>query len=101
NFVQMVVKNLIDHHSLYVNPSLGAPFGQELYDYPSAAANMSVIALLGIVGAIVRDSAATLNLVYLLGYPLAALSAYLVLRSFRVSFLAATVGSVLFALAPY
>jgi hypothetical protein len=100
NFVHMIVKGIVDHGWYEQNSSLGAPSGQQLYDYPVMNGddlNAVVFWALGLFG----GSALAMNLFYIATYPLAALAAFLVLRRLGVSGPAAGVCSVLYALLPY
>ncbi|HET7856989.1 MAG TPA: hypothetical protein VFL41_11085 [Gaiellaceae bacterium] len=95
----MLAKAMEDHGGYFENPSLGAPFGQELYDFAVGTdrLNLDLLRLLGLFG----SPAAAVNLFFLLTFPLAAAAAFLVFRLLGVSPAAAVVCSLLFALAPY
>ena len=99
-FYLMLVKDLIEHGSYLTNPSLGAPFGQQLYDFPQGGDNLNIL-VLWLIGLFTKDAALTMNLFYLLTYPIVALSALLVLRRFGMSRTAAFVCAVLFTMLPY
>ncbi|MGH3079766.1 MAG: hypothetical protein ACRDNH_01340 [Gaiellaceae bacterium] len=95
----MLAKSIDDHGGYFENPSLGAPFGQELYDFAVGTdrLNLDLIRLLGLFG----TPAAAVNLFFLLTFPLAAVAAYAVFRLLGVPRAAGAVSSLLFALAPY
>jgi phosphoglycerol transferase len=95
----MGVKGFIDHGSWVTNPQVGAPGGLNTLDFPSA--DFLNVVLLSIIGLIVRQAALAVNLYYLLGYPLAALTAAIVLRRFRLSRAASALAAILFAFIPY
>jgi phosphoglycerol transferase len=100
NFAHMIVKGIDDHGWYEQNPSLGAPDGQQLYDYPVMNGddlNAVVFWLLGLLAA----SATAMNLFYIATYPLAALAAFLVFRRLGLSIASAVVCSILYALLPY
>ncbi|MBA3412824.1 MAG: hypothetical protein H0T09_03965 [Actinobacteria bacterium] len=101
-YMLMALKGILEHGWYDVNPSLGAPFGQELYDYPFLnGENLNVVAV-KILGLFSTDHpAVVLNVFFLLTFPLVALSAFLVLRRLRVSRETALVISVLYSLLPY
>ena len=99
-FYLMMVKNVVTHGAYLNDPSLGAPFGEQLYDFPQGADNLNIL-LIRLVGLFTNDAALAANLFYLLTYPVVALSALLVLRRLGVSRAAAFFCSVLFALLPY
>lgn len=98
---QSVVKSILDYGWYGTNPRLGAPFGQELYDFPVANGNNLPAGLIAGLGTFTSDGGLVTNLFFLLSFPLAALTMFLVLRRLSVSLIAATVCSVLFALAPF
>ena len=100
-FFHMVVKGVLDHGWAYSNPSLGVPFGQELYDYPVAGANVVPIALIKLLGLFTSDSGKVVNAFFLVTFPLVAASAYAAFRWLRVSRVAAIAMATLFAVAPY
>ncbi|NUU16775.1 hypothetical protein HP550_05870 [Cellulomonas humilata] len=80
-------------------PLLGWPAGQIYHDYPlSEDLHLLLIKLLG---AVLGDWAVTLNVYFVLGFPLAALTAAYFLRRIGVGRAMTVVGATLFALAPY
>jgi hypothetical protein len=99
-FYLLIIKGIISHGSYQNNPSLGAPFGLQLYDFPQGADNLNllVIRTLGLFSA---NPALVLNLFFLLTFPLTALCAYFVLRTLGASSGAAVVCAVIFSLLPY
>jgi hypothetical protein len=100
-FFQMLVKAALERGWILTNPDLGAPFGQELHDYPVAGADALHVLVVKALGLLFSSPAAVLNAYYLLSFPLSALSAFVVLRWLRVSAAVAVAAAVLFALAPY
>jgi phosphoglycerol transferase len=101
SFTAAVVKNVVDDGALWENDELGAPRGQELYDFPVFAGDNVQLALVRAIGVVVRDPIVAFNLFYLLTFPLAALTAFLVLRRLGVGLPGSLVASVLFSLLPY
>jgi hypothetical protein len=99
-YALMQIKGVLDNGWVLSNPHLGAPFGQELYDF---AANRELIHVLVIevLGLFTSNPAAIYNVYYLVTFPVIALVAYLVLRWLGVSRPAAATVSVLYALAPF
>jgi hypothetical protein len=99
-YALMQIKAELDTGWVLSNPHLGAPFGQELYDF---AANRELIHVLVVelLGLFTSNPAAIYNAYYLLSFPLIALVAYLVLRWLGLSRPAAATVSVLYALAPF
>ena len=93
------VKSFIDHGSFVVNPSVGAPGGLNMLDYPGAdGLNLLAVAVIGLL---TRNAIVTVNLYYLATYPLVSLAAVYVLRRFSVSRSSAFLAGVLFAFMPY
>lgn len=80
-------------------PQLGAPFGQIFYDFPMAD-NLHLV-IIGVLGKVVPQFGAVMNLYYLLGYPLAALTAMWFFRFIGLSRFLSGALAVLFAIAPY
>ncbi|HMF41663.1 MAG TPA: hypothetical protein VKQ32_13385, partial [Polyangia bacterium] len=94
------VKSVIDHGWHLENPSLGAPAGLQLYDFPYALHNAFHLLVIKAMALFSGDWALLFNLYFLLGFPLIALSAMAVLRHFRVGYGPAIVASVLYAALP-
>src|SRR5215212_2862298 len=100
-FYLMVTKGVLKHGWWLENPDLGAPFGQQLYDFPNLVGDSLNLALIKLLGVFSSDPVLVLNLFYLLSFPLVALVAFLVLRQLGISAAVALVCSVLYAMAPY
>jgi hypothetical protein len=99
-FNLMAVKGVLEHGGYNENPSLGAPFGQDLYDLAMASDRLNLWLIEGL-GFLSSDPAAVMNLFYLLTFPLTALSAFLCLRLLGASAGVSTVCSLLYSLLPY
>jgi len=99
-FYLMLVKGVIDHGSYLSNHALGAPFGQQLADFPQGADNLNLLLIAGL-GAFSDNAALVENVFFLLTFALTAAAAHLVLRALGVRVAAAAVASLLFALLPY
>jgi phosphoglycerol transferase len=97
-FFAMMVKAVIDHGWYLTNPQLGAPGVLALHDFPQADGIHLV--LIKLLSCFSTDWALLFNIYYLLGFPLIALSAFAVLRHFRVAPLPAFVASLLYAFLP-
>lgn len=94
------VKTVIETGWYESQPLLGAPAGQTYHDFP-AADNLHLL-IARLIGPLTGgDWAATLNVYFLLGFPLAALAAMVFLRAVGVGRIMSAVGSVLFAMLPY
>lgn len=95
------VRNVLENAWYFENPRVGAPGGLELYDYPVINGETLNLLLFRLLGLGTADPALTLNLFFLLTFPLVALTSFIALRRLAVSRLIAFVVSVLFALLPY
>ena len=100
-FYLMTTKGVLRHGWWFENPDLGAPFGQELYDFPNLVGYSFNFLLIKLLGIFSSDPALVTNLFFLLSFPLVALASFLVLRQIGISDAASLVCSVLYALAPY
>jgi phosphoglycerol transferase len=97
----MTTKGVLRHGWWLENPDLGAPFGQELYDFPNLVGHSFNLLLIKLLGVFSSAPALITNLFFLLSFPLVALASFLVLRQIGISGGASLVCSVLYALAPY
>lgn len=95
-----IVKSVLDHGWYQVNNNLGAPFGQQLYDFPQGADNLQLL-IIKALGVFSSNFAVVLNLYFLLTFPLVALAAFVVLRRLGASAAVAGVCAVLYAVLPY
>jgi hypothetical protein len=94
----MMVKSIIDHGWYLNNPQLGGPSGLHLHDFP--VGDVAHLALFRFMSLFSGDWALLINLYYLLGFPLIAMSAAAVFRQFAVRWGPAIVGSLLYAFLP-
>jgi len=98
-FSSMSVKSIVDHGWYLQNPNLGAPFVQNMQDFPLAdAANMLLIKLMTLL---FPSFGAAINGFFILTFPLVAISAFFVLRYYKVSSSTAAVCSLLYAFMPF
>lgn len=96
---QVIIKNFVEGGHFYVNPWLGAPGKQELYDFPLPHwTHLMVWAVLRLFS---HNYGVVLNLYFFLTYPLCALTALYALRRFGISTGLAIAGAVLFAFSPF
>jgi hypothetical protein len=101
NYYHAVLKGILDHGWFWHNPSLGAPNEQQLFDFPNVSGDPLNVFVWKFLGLFTSDSAVVLNLFFLLTFPAAGLSAYLVLRRLDLSRAASIACSVLFTVLPY
>ena len=100
NYNALLVKGILDHGWHVDNPTMAAPGKLDLRDVPMMDNNL-LFALIKLIGFFARDHGLTLNLFYLLTFPLVTLSAMFALRQLGVSQLSAIFASVLYSLLPY
>jgi phosphoglycerol transferase len=101
NLYHAYIKGVLDHGWYWHNPNLGAPSGQQLFDYPGLAGDTLNVLLVKFLGLFTSDAASVMNLFFLLAFPLVGLTAYLVFRRLGLSAPVAVGCSVLYALLPY
>ncbi|CAN7665974.1 sugar translocase [Variovorax sp. LjRoot130] len=91
----LLIKRLWDGYGYFTSNAAGFPFGSVLYDFPGSDGGS--LLFLWAIGKLSKDSALTFNIYYILGFPAAFASAYLVLRKFDISQPSSTVAAILFA----
>jgi phosphoglycerol transferase len=95
----LLVKNTLETGWYLSNERLGAPFGMEFHDYPQPEAlHYLQVKVLGLLS---DNPFLIVNCLYLLGFPLATLSALWVCRRLGLSRGPAAVVSLLYAFVPY
>lgn len=99
-FYLMLVKGIVDHGWYATNPSLGAPFGQQLVDYPQGADSLNLL-LIRFLALFSSNPALIVNVFFLGTFSLCAFTAHLVLRVLGVSALSSGVAAVLFSVLAY
>jgi phosphoglycerol transferase len=101
NLNQIAIKGMIDHGWFQHNESLAAPFGQNMLDFPVFSGETLQFLIMKVIGIFTSDSAVVMNAFFLLGFPLAALTAFATLRALGIGRVGAVTAAVLFAIAPY
>jgi phosphoglycerol transferase len=99
-FYQMLVKGGMDHAWFSTNANLGAPFDQQLFDFPVSLDNLNLVGL-KVLGAVTGSVGATVNIFYVLTFVAVAASMLLVLRALGVSRAVAFVIALLYTYLPY
>jgi phosphoglycerol transferase len=99
-FYQMLAKGGIDHAWFATNSDLGAPFHQELLDFPVSLDNLNLVGL-KVLGVITGSVGATVNLFYVLTFAAVAVSMLFVLRALGASRGVAFVVALLYTYLPY
>lgn len=92
------VKGMIENGWYLHNPALGAPGGQDMHDYP--VPDLLHLLSLKLLSVLFRDPGRTVNVFFLAGFPLAALTALFALRRLRVAAVPAAVAAVAYAFLP-
>jgi phosphoglycerol transferase len=96
---QAWIKSVQENGWFLHNPSLGAPWGSDLYDFPLADdVHFMAIRLLA---PLVTTPARLFNVYFLLQFPLIACAAFAVLRRLGIHSALALVASILFAFLPF
>ena len=95
-----LVKNTIDEGWYQTNPHLGAPFGQELYDFPHGGETWQ-LGIIKFLSLFIKDYGLLMNVYYLAGFGLTAGVTYLVLRHLRFSYWAAAVFALVYTFLPF
>jgi phosphoglycerol transferase len=93
------VKTVIETGWYESQSHLGAPFGQVYHDYPTAD-NLH-FAVARVLGLVLPDWGAVMNVHFLLGFPLAAIAAVWFFRRVGVSTILGAAMAVLYSIAPY
>ena len=99
NLVQEVVALAVRDAHFYVNPLLGAPGQQELYDFPVLPWAQFLVLLP--IRLLTRNPGLALNLFYFLSYPLITVTALYALRRLGISTILAIAGALLYAFIPF
>lgn len=96
----VVIKDVITHGWYLTNPGLAAPFGQELYDFPAYSGDSLYLLMIKVLGVPFSNPAVVMNVFFLLGFPLIAVTCFAILRRLGISIGVAFVCSVLYAVFP-
>ncbi|MDQ2921683.1 MAG: hypothetical protein M3R52_08775 [Acidobacteriota bacterium] len=98
-FYGMVIKGIVDNGWYLRNNLIGMPGGSELFYFPMAD-NLHFL-LIKLFSLFTSDYALILNFYFLLTFPLTTISALYVFRHFKISYLIAVLGSLLYTFLPY
>ena len=99
-FYLMLIKGILAHGWFLTNHNLGAPFHQQLYDYPQGADDLNLF-MVKLIGLVSPHPGVVINVFLFLTFVLDGAAACLVLRRLGVSPLTSIVCAVLFAVLPY
>src|SRR5215813_1214531 len=98
-FYAMSTKGIIENGWYWKNPSVGAPGGLEMYDFPTF--DNAVVILMWLLSLFTHNPFLVMNLFYLLSFPLITLASLFVLRRFQLSYPPALFVSLLYAFLPF
>src|SRR6478735_7099244 len=98
--ISSMVKTMEERGWYLRNPRLGAPFGQQFYDFPHGGETIQLLAI-RIITLFVKSWGLTMNLYYLGGFGLLAVVTFLVLRHLRFGYLVAAIGALIYTFLPY
>lgn len=93
------VKGMIENGWFWINPHLGAPGVQNLLDYPGA--DLAFWIPLKLISLVTRDWAVTVNLFFILGFPVASVAALWSFRRLGLATATAFAMSLLYTFLPY
>jgi len=99
-FYMALIRSVIRDGWFEAGSSLGAPFGQNLADFPQGADNLNFAIIRGLA-VFSSNPGLIANLFYLLTFSMVAVSAFLVIAKLGLARGPAMVAAVLFALLPY
>jgi hypothetical protein len=101
NFFLASVKDVVEHGWFTHNPDLAAPLGQSNLDFAASFGDTGHYVLIRLIALVAGDPIVVFNAFFLLGFPLTAVTAFLVLRDLGSARLPALVAAVLFTFLPY
>ncbi|MHB8694237.1 MAG: hypothetical protein ACYDHH_23600 [Solirubrobacteraceae bacterium] len=96
----MLVKGVLSGGWWFSNGHLGAPFGQQLYDFAVGGDTLHIL-LIRLLGLFSDDAALVGNLFYLISFALAGAAAYAVIRDAGSRPAPSACAAILFAIVPY
>jgi phosphoglycerol transferase len=98
--ISTMVKNITENGWYLNQPRLGAPFGQQFYDFPHGGESFQLFGIKLIAWA-TGDWGLAMNLYFFLGYGVLASVTFLVLRHLRFAPVAAGIAALVFTFLPY
>lgn len=98
--ISAMVKTIQERGWYLQQPRLGAPFGQQFYDFPSGGETFQLFAMKVLV-TITHDWALAINLYFFLGFGVLAVVTYVVLRLLRFGPVVAGVAALIYTFLPY
>lgn len=99
-FVAMLIKNMQTDGKYYLSTLIGAPYGQNLLDYPVGGERFQLFTV-KLLGRVENDPFVVANVYFALGFVFVALSSHFVARKLGLRPLTAGVVSLLYAFLPF
>ncbi len=99
NLNGMCVKGIIDNGWFLYNKYVGMPTGLYMHDFPFA--NNLDFGFIKFISHFTQSYGLTLNIFYLLTFPLTTLTSMLVFRQFKISYSSSIFGSLIYTFVPY
>lgn len=93
------IKGIVDNGWYLQNNFIGAPFLGTMYDFPLS--NNLDFLIIKFISIFSHDYAFSMNIYFLMTFPLSTLTSMLVLRQLKISYPISILGSLLFAFLPY
>jgi len=100
-FSSMLIKGMIDNGWFLHNAFVGMPAGLDIHDFSGLFIDNFQFLLIKFITLFSRDYAISINLYFLLTFPLTTLSSLYVMRQLNFSYVSCIVGSLLFTFLPY
>ncbi len=100
-FTLMEIKNVLGEGWVNETSRLGAPFGQELYDFPVVSGDVLHLLAMKAIGLLTDDPAAVMNCFYGLSFLLVSGAAFVALRMLKISPAVACATAILYSFLPY
>lgn len=98
--ISSMVKTMEERGWYLHQPRLGAPFGQQFYDFPHGGESFQLFAM-KLLTLITGDWGLAINLYFFAGFGVLAAVTYLVLRHLRFGWVIAGIGALLYTFLPY
>jgi phosphoglycerol transferase len=97
--IGMYVKGIIDNGWFLHNKYVGMPTGLYMHDFPMT--NSLDFVIIKLISYFTQNYGLTLNIFYLLTFPLVTLTSMLAFRQFKISYSSSIFGSLIYTFAPY
>ena len=93
------IKGYLEDGSFLINNKIGAPYGANFSDFPSS--DTLFLGIISIISFFTKNWQVVLKLLFMISFPLTAITAFFVFRYFGRTAVVSVAGAVLFALLPY